>query len=144
MFELTPKQSKWIEEKCVLLILGWTVPSSVTKSLSYWQYAYIRTETLDVPVTFWMTGEGVLTNVIRQLDNLHVFFSDNTEGRENLDDLCHHVGLFGVDGSCQQQQAPLISQDPLQSILWAMTGRRWGGEKGWLGINNESICIHFR
>lgn len=54
--------------------------------------------------------------------DLHVFFSNNTEGRENFDNLCHHVCLFGVNGSCQQQQAPLISQDPLQSVLWDMGG----------------------
>lgn len=56
--------------------------------------------------------------------NLHVFLSNNTESRENFDNLCHHVGLFGVNRSCQQQQAPLISQDPLQSILWDMGERR--------------------
>lgn len=49
--------------------------------------------------------------------NLHVFLSNNTEGRENFDNLSHHVGLFGVNRSCQQQQTALISQDPLQSIL---------------------------
>lgn len=49
--------------------------------------------------------------------HLHVFLSNNAERRENFNNLCHHTGLFGVDRSSQKQQTPLISQDPLQSIL---------------------------
>lgn len=54
----------------------------------------------------------------------HVFLSDNAERRENFNSLRHHAGLFGVNRSSQQQQASLISQDPLQSILWK---RQWWG-----------------
>lgn len=50
--------------------------------------------------------------------NLHVFLSNNAERRENFNSLRHHAGLFGVNRSSQQQQASLISQDPLQSVLW--------------------------
>lgn len=63
-------------------------------------------------------------NLSSAIAHLHVFLSNNTEGRENLDSLCHHVGLFGVNRSCQQQQAPFISQDSLQSILCDTEGRR--------------------
>lgn len=47
----------------------------------------------------------------------HVFLSDDAESRQDLDNLRHHAGLFGVDRSGQQQQAPLISQNPLQPVL---------------------------
>lgn len=56
--------------------------------------------------------------------NLHVFLSDNAECRKNFNNLRHHAGLFGVNCSSQKQQASLISQDPLQSILWK---RQWLG-----------------
>lgn len=56
--------------------------------------------------------------------NLHVFLSDNAECRENFNNLRHHAGLFGVNCSSQKKQASLISQDPLQSILWK---RQWLG-----------------
>lgn len=76
-------------------------------------------------VGIWMSNDDKCTSkmcknkMIRQSElNLHVFLSNNTEGRENFDNLSHHVGLFGVNRSCQQQQTALISQDPLQSILW--------------------------
>lgn len=66
--------------------------------------------------------------------NLHVFLSNDTDSWEDLDDLSHHTGLFGVNGPGQEKQASLISQNPLQSILqgkmeimmnWAKSGL-WG------------------
>lgn len=77
--------------------------------------------------------------------DLHVLLSDNTERREDFDNLCHHVGLFGVDRSRQQQQAPLISQDPLQAVLsdGEEKGRKGGRRRKvrWVLVN-ESILIH--
>lgn len=68
---------------------------------------------LDVQKQMWQ--------MIRQSEiDLHVFLSNNAEGRENFNNLSHHAGLFGINRSCQQQQTALISQDPLQSILWNM------------------------
>lgn len=45
--------------------------------------------------------------------NLHVFLSNDTDSWEDLDDLSHHTGLFGVNGPGQEKQAPLIFQNPL-------------------------------
>lgn len=67
--------------------------------------------------------------------NLHVFLSNDADSWEDLDDLCHHTGLFWVNGPGQEMQASLISQNPLQSILqgkmeimmnWANSGQDCG------------------
>ena len=79
--------------------------------------------------------------VCGELD-LHVLFAYDAHCWENLDDLRHHAGLFGINGPGQQQQAPLVSQNPLQTILSTYEReKKWIKQVHWVSFN-ESICIH--
>ncbi len=48
---------------------------------------------------------------------LHVLLSDDTNSWQNLDNLSHHISLLGIDRPCEEEEASLVLQDPLEAIL---------------------------
>lgn len=48
---------------------------------------------------------------------LHVLLSDDTNSRQNLDNLSHHISLLGIDRPCEEKEASFVPQDPLEAIL---------------------------
>lgn len=98
-------------------------------NLTHWDRTYCVCRHL------WLDFDRLPTHVNVMSLNLHVFLSDDAASGEDFDNLCHHAGLFGVNRSSQQRQTPLISQDPLQSILRAQKKTGEDIEKSPLGIN---------
>lgn len=75
--------------------------------------------------------------------NSHVLLSYDADGRQDLDYLGHHAGLFGINGSGEEQETPFIAKNPLQAILQEKTNVHiWPRSGHSLILFTESIEIH--